>query len=106
VTTSRHPLPSMPDLPSLADAGVPGLDGLDPLTFYGIVAKEGTPPDIIARLNHALVEILSDPAFVAQLRGNLRVEPMATSPEGFRTFVQSETAKWTEIGGRVKLDAN
>ncbi len=106
VTTSRRPLPSMPDLPSLAEAGVPGLDGLDPLTFYGIVAREGTPPDVIGKLNRAIVEIMSEPEFVAQLRGNLRVEPMASSPDGFRTFVQSETAKWTEIGGRVKLDAN
>jgi tripartite-type tricarboxylate transporter receptor subunit TctC len=106
VTTSRRPLPSMPELPSLADAGVAGLDGLDPLTFYSIVARHGTPPAIVATLNRAIVEIVNSPDFTAKLRDNLRIEPMTDSPESFREFLKAETAKWTEISSRVKLDPN
>jgi tripartite-type tricarboxylate transporter receptor subunit TctC len=106
VTTSRRPLPSMPDLPSLADAGVAGLEGLDPLTFYSIVARHGTPPAIVATLNRAIVEIVNSPDFTAKLRDNLRIEPMTDSPESFREFLKAETAKWTEISSRVKLDPN
>ena len=106
VTTSRRPLPSMPELPSLADAGVAGLDGLDPLTFYSIVAKHGTPPAIVATLHRAIVEIVNSPDFTAKLRDNLRIEPMTDSPESFREFLKAETAKWTEISSRVKLDPN
>jgi tripartite-type tricarboxylate transporter receptor subunit TctC len=106
VTTSRRPLPSMPNLPSLADAGVAGLDGLDPLTFYSIVAKHGTPPAIVATLHRAIVDIVNLPDFTAKLRDNLRIEPMTDSPEGFREFLKAETAKWTEISSRVKLDSN
>jgi tripartite-type tricarboxylate transporter receptor subunit TctC len=106
VTTSRRPLPSMPELPSLADAGVAGLEGLDPLTFYSIVARHGTPPAIVATLNRAIVEIVNSPDFTAKLRDNLRIEPMTDSPESFREFLKAETAKWTEISSRVKLDPN
>jgi len=106
VTTSRRPLPSMPDLPSLADAGVAGLEGLDPLTFYSIVARHGTPPAIVATLNRAIVEIVNSPDFTAKLRNNLRIEPMTDTPESFREFLKAETAKWTEISSRVKLDPN
>src|SRR5258708_10674082 len=106
VTTSRHPLPSMPDLPNLADAGVPGLEGLDPLTFYSIVARHGTPPAIVATLNRAIVEIVNAADFTAKLRDNLRIEPMTDTPEEFRDFLKAETAKWTEIGARIKLDPN
>jgi tripartite-type tricarboxylate transporter receptor subunit TctC len=106
VTTSRHRLPSLPDLLSLADAGVPGLDGLDPLTFYGIVAREGTPAAIVATLNRAIVEVMNVPGFTEKLRINLRVEPMTDSPEGFHQFLKDETAKWTAIGDRVNLDTN
>jgi tripartite-type tricarboxylate transporter receptor subunit TctC len=106
VTTSRRPLPSMPDVPSLADAGVAGLEGLDPLTFYSIVARHGTPPAIVATLNRAIVEIVNSPDFTAKLRNNLRIEPMTDTPESFREFLKAETAKWTEISSRVKLDPN
>jgi tripartite-type tricarboxylate transporter receptor subunit TctC len=106
VTTSRRPLPSMPNLPNLADAGVVGLEGLDPLTFYGIVAKQGTPPAIVATLNRAIVAIVNSPDFTAKLRDNLRIEPMTDTPEKFLEFLRSETAKWTEISSRVKLDSN
>ena len=106
VTTSRRPLPSMPDLPNLADAGVPGLEGLDPLTFYSIVARHGTPAAIIATLNRAIVETVSSPDFATKLRENLRIEPMAGTPEQFRDFLKAETSKWTDISGRVRLDSN
>jgi tripartite-type tricarboxylate transporter receptor subunit TctC len=106
VTTSRRPLPSMPDLPSLADAGVAGLEGLDPLTFYSIVARHGTLPAIVATLNRAIAEIVNSPDFTAKLRDNLRIEPMTDTPESFREFLKAETAKWTEISSRVKLDPN
>ena len=106
VTTSRRPLPSMPELPSLADAGVAGLEGLDPLTFYSIVARHGTPPAIVATLNRAIVEIVNSPDFTAKLRDSLRIEPMTDTPESFREFLKAETAKWTEISSRVKLDPN
>jgi tripartite-type tricarboxylate transporter receptor subunit TctC len=106
VTTSRRPLPSMPDLPNLAAAGVPGLEGLDPFTFYGIVGARGIPPEVTGRLNQAIVQIMTDSATAAEIRNNLRIEPMATSPAGFLDFVKTETEKWSRIATRVKLDTN
>jgi len=106
VTTSRTPLPTLPDVPDLAAAGVPGLEGLDPFTFYGIVGARGIPAETVGRLNQAIVRIVQDPAFAAEIRNNLRIEPFASSPAGFLDFVRSETGKWSAIATQVKLDGN
>ena len=94
----------MPDLPNLAQAGVSGLDGLDPLTFYGIVARNGTPPAVVATLNRLIVGIVNSSEFTAKLRNNLRIEPMTDTPEGFLQFLKTETAKWNAISTRIKLN--
>jgi tripartite-type tricarboxylate transporter receptor subunit TctC len=99
-------LPTLPELPDLAAAGVPGLEGLDPFTFYGIVGGRGIPAETIARLNQAIVQIVQAPAFGAEIRNNLRIEPFVSSPAGFLDFVRSQTEKWSEIATKVKLDAN
>ena len=48
-----------PDVPTTDEAGAPGLH----MTFwYGLWAPAGTPRDIIARLNAAVVDTFADPA--------------------------------------------
>ena len=49
---------SMPDIPTADETGVPGLYMSG---WFGFFAPKGTPKDIIARLNAAMVEALADP---------------------------------------------
>ena len=102
--TSVNRLPFLPDLPSLKEAEIPALEDLDPFTFYGLVAAAGTPLEIVKTLNEAVNDVLKLPEVVTQMRDTFRVEPKPQSPDGFRTFLQSELAKWTEIGGKIKVD--
>ena len=48
-----------PDVPTMAEAGVTGLHAS---FWHGLWAPKGTPADIIAKLNAAIVEALADPA--------------------------------------------
>ena len=51
--------PAIPDIPTSDEGGVPGLYVSG---WFGFFAPTGTPKDVIARLNGAMVEALSDPA--------------------------------------------
>ncbi len=85
-----------PDIPTVDEAGLPG--------FYmslwlGLWAPIGTPKDVIAKLNAAIVEALKDPS--AQRRiASLGMEifpPDRLNPQALRDLQKAEIAKWWPI---------
>ncbi len=88
--------PSMPDIPSADEAGVPGFYMLG---WFGFFAPKGTPPDIIAKLNGAMVQALADPALRAKF-ANFGLDVASReqqTPQGFAAFHQAEIEKWWPI---------
>ena len=55
--------PSMPDIPTSDEGGVPGLYMSG---WFGFFAPKGTPKDVVAKLNGAMVQALADPAVTAR----------------------------------------
>ena len=55
---SGHRVPSLPNVPTIAESGVPGFD-LE--IWFGMAAPAKTPPEVVARLNQQLAEILALP---------------------------------------------
>jgi len=62
VTTERR-ASQLPALPTLAESG---LKGFDASTVNAVLAPAATPPEIVRRLNAALVKALGNPALVAR----------------------------------------
>ncbi|TDR94621.1 Bug family tripartite tricarboxylate transporter substrate binding protein [Enterovirga rhinocerotis] len=89
-TTERSP--ALPDVPTVADT-VPGYEAS---AWFGISAPKKTPPEIIARLNKEVSEILKDPAMIKRL-ADLGGTPMPLSPEGFGKVIVEETEKWKKV---------
>jgi tripartite-type tricarboxylate transporter receptor subunit TctC len=87
---------SMPDIPTSDETGVPGLYMSG---WFGFWAPKGTPKDIIARLNGAMMQVLADPAVKARFAElGLDVAPSAQqSPEGLAAFQKAEIEKWWPI---------
>ena len=85
-----------PEVPTVDEAGAPGLY-MAP--WQAIWAPKGTPKDIIARLNGAVVKTLADPAVRAKLaEQSYEVGPRAEqTPEYLGTFHKAETDKWWPI---------
>jgi tripartite-type tricarboxylate transporter receptor subunit TctC len=54
-----------PDVPTMDEAGVPGLHAS---FWHGLWAPKGTPKEIVARLDAAIVETLADPVVVQRLK--------------------------------------
>jgi tripartite-type tricarboxylate transporter receptor subunit TctC len=94
--TANKRLAAASDIPTVDEAGLPG--------FYislwnGLWAPKGTPKEIIARLNAAVVEALSDPAVRQRLADvGLDVPPREQqSPEGLAAHQKAEIDKWWPI---------
>ena len=59
-------------------------------------AVGGTPDDIVAKLNGALVAGLADPAVTKGI-STLNAEPMRTTPAEFDKHVQAEQDRWGKV---------
>jgi tripartite-type tricarboxylate transporter receptor subunit TctC len=88
--------PSMPDIPSADEAGVPGFYMLG---WFGFFAPKGTPPEVIAKLNGAMVQALADPALRAKF-ANFGLDVASReqqTPQGMAAFHKAEIEKWWPI---------
>ena len=85
--------PTAPDVPTTFELGMPELRIEN---WYGMVAPAATPPAIVAALNKITVTALAD----ASVREKLAEQGLTTvgnSPEQFRDYIASETAKWAKV---------
>jgi tripartite-type tricarboxylate transporter receptor subunit TctC len=87
---------AIPDIPTSDEAGVPGLYMSG---WFGLFAPKGTPRAVIARLNDAMVEALTDPNVrtrFAELGLDIAPRDQQT-PAGLAAFHQAEIEKWWPI---------
>ena len=84
------PFPVTPDIPTISDTGVPGFEGT---TWQGLCAPAKTPAVALQTLNRTAVEAVKSPD-IAKRFASLGVIGVGTSPAEFRTFIESETARW------------
>ena len=98
VSTGKR-VTTAPDIPTVAEAGVPGFEiG----TWESIQVAAGTPPDVVARLNTALREVLAQKELRDKLVA-LGLEPDGTkSPTEAAQFVRAEMQKF----GKLVKDRN
>jgi tripartite-type tricarboxylate transporter receptor subunit TctC len=82
-----------PEVPTVAESGVPGYDVT---TWYGLLVPAGTSGEIIARLNGAVVNTLTNPA-VKERFASTDLEPNYSTPEQFGAYIRSEVAKWAKV---------
>jgi tripartite-type tricarboxylate transporter receptor subunit TctC len=87
---------AVPDIPTSDEAGVPGLyiSG-----WFGFFAPKGTPKDIVAKLNAAMVDALAD-ATVRKRYADLGLDVASReqqTPEGLAAFHKTEIEKWWPI---------
>jgi len=84
------------DIPTVDESGITGLR----FSFwYGLWARGGTPTSIVAKLNSALVEALSEPTTRQRIENlGLEIFPRnQQTPQTLTLFLQSEIEKWGPI---------
>ena len=88
--------PALPDTPTLDEIGVKGLHAS---FWHGLWAPKGTPKDVIAKINAALVEALADPD-VRKRFDDVGQAPWPReyqNPEALAKQQQAEIEKWWPI---------
>ncbi len=91
--TAKTRLPAAPEIPTVDEAG---LRGLYIAIWHAIWVPKGTPKDVVAKLNAAIVEALADPA-VRQRLGDLGQEIPSRdqqTPEALAAYHKAEIEKW------------
>jgi tripartite-type tricarboxylate transporter receptor subunit TctC len=85
-----------PDIPTVDEAGAPGVY-IEP--WQAIWAPKGTPKDVIAKLNGAVVSALNDPAIRQKLaEQSYEITPREQlTPEYLGVFHRAEIEKWWPI---------
>jgi tripartite-type tricarboxylate transporter receptor subunit TctC len=91
--------PFLPDVPSTAELGLPGVDAA---SFTGILAPQGLPESIRARLEAAVLKAASRPDVIQRFR-DLGAEPRALGTSAFSAFLQSDLKKWQGVAAQAKL---
>jgi len=85
-----------PDIPTVDEAGAPGVY-MEP--WQAIWAPKGTPKDVIARLNSAVVAALTDAAILKKFADqSYEITPREDlTPEHLLKFHKGEIEKWFPI---------
>jgi len=96
VTTEKR-LDSMPDVPTVAELGYPESVSS---SWQGLFAVAGTPQPIVAKLYAAIVRALADQKVREHMIAAGMLPNPSASPEEFKAYIATETAKW----GRVARD--
>jgi tripartite-type tricarboxylate transporter receptor subunit TctC len=100
--SSKQRFPFFPEIPTFDEQG---LNGFQVTGWFGVVAPAATPPEIVMKLNAAVVGTLKDPEVAQRIR-TVGMEPTPTTAAEFSAFINLEIDKiekvLTKAGGAPK----
>jgi tripartite-type tricarboxylate transporter receptor subunit TctC len=87
--TSPNRNPALPDVPTIAESGYKDFSFV---AYYGVLAPAGVPPEVVKRLNEALVKVLAKPEVKKAFAGQ-GLEAASSTPEEFAELIRQDIAK-------------
>jgi tripartite-type tricarboxylate transporter receptor subunit TctC len=93
VLASDAHAPQLPGVPTFQEAGL-GQFALD--AWFVLMVPARTPPDIVAKIDAAVQEIVVDPKMVERLHA-MSFEPKRMPAAEVKPFIQSEIDKWGRL---------
>lgn len=101
ISTAKRP-PAFPDVPTFAEQGIADME----ISLWtGIVAPNGTPADVIERLQDVIEDTIETPAMRGALEA-INVDPRSTSSKEFRELIVHDGERWKAVATKanIKLD--
>jgi tripartite-type tricarboxylate transporter receptor subunit TctC len=87
--TADKRLAELPDVPTVKELGIKGLEDFTYSTYTGLYGPAKMPPDVLKKLNDAMVKILTDPAVVKKF-ADLTCEARPSTPEDLAAILDRE----------------
>ena len=97
--TSPKRSPSFPELPTMAEAGVPGFESM---SWYGLFAPAGTPPEILRRMQTEVNKALASEE-LKTIWFRQGAAPGGEPSDRFAQFVKAEIEKWGKIARQAHV---
>jgi len=85
-------LPELPDVPAMTELYPSFLAS----SWFSLVAPPKTPPEVVAKLSHAIAEALRLPDVAKRLQG-LGAAPGGSPPDETAAFLREETDRWRKV---------
>lgn len=93
---------SIPNVPTYAELG---LKGIDDQIFTAVIARAGTPPDIVRRYNGAIVKAVES-AELREKLSNLGISLAGSTPEALGQRIEASTKAAAEVVKNVGFVVN
>jgi len=87
--TADKRMPELPDVPTFKESGIPELKDFTYSTFTGLFGPAKMPPEVVKKLNDAMVKVLTDPVTVKKF-ADLTAEARPSTPEELRAMLDVE----------------
>jgi len=84
---------ALPGVPTVAEAGVPGYELV---SWFGVAAPAGTPPEIVKALSEQVGRVLADAQFLERLKA-AGGDPLPMDAGEFQAFLGAEIGRWSGI---------
>ena len=79
-----------------------GYPNIEAVAWFGVMVPKGTPSNVVNRLNKEFVAALNLPEIKNKLQEN-GAQVIASTPEEFNSFMQSEVSKWANVVNTAKI---
>ena len=91
--TGDKRVPAFADVPTLAESVAPGFNAI---SWIGLLAPSGTPPDVVERIAADLRAVLADESVKARFTG-LGGVPRTTSPQEFGKLIADDRSRYAQV---------
>lgn len=91
--TGDKRVPAFPEVPTLAESVAPGFNAI---SWIGLLAPAGTPPEVVEKIAADLRAVLADESVKARFVG-LGGVPRATSPQEFARLIDDDKRRYAQI---------
>ena len=87
--SSDKRVPELPDVPTVKESGIKELGDFTYSTYTGLFGPAKMPPEVLAKLNEAMVKVLTDPATVKRF-ADLPAEASPSTPQELAAMLDKE----------------
>ena len=87
-----------PQAPTIASE----LPGYEAISWFGLLAPKGTPPEVVQKIHRDVAQVLKDPEVQQKIQG-LGADPGGMPPSEFQARIRREIELWGRVAKAAKI---